>query len=1543
MNKKDQLDNLLGRPPKPTDQIQSTSSNQSQIQEEIQVIEQPSRSYSNPPFQNLRFDDIKSAFKTFKGDKKHNIHQWIIHFEEQATVFQLSEIQKFIFAKRVLEGAAKLFVEYESKATTWNILKAELEEEFGEQLNSATIHHQLSERKKKSKETFIEYFYEMLAIGSRGNVEHKAIITYTIDGLPGSTATKNFMYDARTIKDFKQKLETFELMQPKMTNQPKNIKNNDYQGKRDDKSKNDDEQRCRNCGDKSHNSNSCPNKDKGPKCFKCNSYGHLSRFCTSTQPSEPRRINIIQRESSRKHVTINNSNVKALIDTGSDITGIKESTMITKNIKRHIQKVNEPTKGIGGFINIKEKFNAKICIDNEIYETDCFVLPDKHIDDELIVGLDIINQSKLTMTENGIEMKKNIKKLDFIQKSKKPKKNSNEIENLLNIFYIGKKEQEEIDLTHITDSIIKSTIKSMIYNYKPTQENACPIEMEILLSDEKPIALKPKRMAISEKAEVDKQIDIWLKDDVIEPSYSDFSANLVIVPKKDGTKRMCVDFRQINKKIIKDRFPMPLIEDQLDQLQSGTIFTTLDLTNGFLHVPMKKESRMYTAFVTHSGQYEFKRVPFGLCNSPAVFCRFINVIFRPLITKGIMLTYMDDIIIIATNMNEAIERLDIVLTLAASYNLNIKWKKCSFFHKKITFLGYEIENGKIGPSKSKVKDIHKYKEPKNVKEVQRFLGFTGYFRKFINNYALTAKPLSDLTRNDTKFIFGSDQKIAFETLKNKICKQPVLMIYNKDAETELHTDASKYGTAGILMQKNPDDNQFHPVHYISHKTSAEQEKWISYELELFAIYLAVMKFRNYLLDIHFKIVTDCQALKTAMNKKDVRKIATWLMELQPFNFEIVHRQGSQMQHVDALSRMYVIQTPSLLHNMKKAQYEDEHIMTIIEVIKVKPYNDYVIYNGLLCKFSNSKYTIVVPEAMEMNLILKIHQEGHFKYKKLEALINNEFYIKNLQQKVEKVVNNCIECILAEKKTGKKEGMLHPINKEPIPLDTFHLDHLGPMPSTNKNYNHIFAIVDSFTKFVWLFPVKSTTAIETVDKLKVITNIFGNPRRVITDKGTAFTSLLFKDFCKDENINHIFTTTGVPRGNGQIERINRIIINVLTKLSIDNPENWYKHVNNVQKCINNSYQRAIKMTPFELMFGVHMKQIENEINEIINEEIIDSFTEERKLLRSNAKLQIEKISNENRKTFNQKRKKAHNYKIDDLVAITKTQFSTGAKIKPKLHGPYKVIKSVGNERYEIEKLGQHDGPSKTSTSADNMKPWPTINTLTLMNNENPSTSYDSITSKDNQTKRQFTILIEGNIGTGKSTFLKHLEKFIDFNLLPEPVPHWTNLNGYNLLANLYENPKEWLFPFQSFATLTLYKNHVKKVEKKYKIMERSILSTKHCFVEAAKLNNKLPQAQYDILQKWYEFLEENIKIEIDLIIYLKCEPEICFNRIKKRGRPEEINMSLSHLDLLNKLHNKWLLENNSKIPVVVIDSNLNEDLITSEYDKVIDAILNLKHD
>ncbi|KAK9736412.1 Reverse transcriptase (RNA-dependent DNA polymerase) [Popillia japonica] len=211
---------------------------------------------------------------------------------------------------------------------------------------------------------------------------------------------------------------------------------------------------------------------------------------------------------------------------------------------------------------------------------------------------------------------------------------------------------------------------------------------------------------------------------------------VVIVKKKDGSHRLCIDYRKLNKVVVKDRYPLPLIEDQLDRLQEAGVFSTLDLKNGFFHVPVEEQSRKYTAFVTHNSQYQFLKVPFGFCNSPSVFQRFINTIFSDMARKGIALPYMDDLIIPAKDEDEAVKRLQTVLERSRDYGLEINMKKCRFLQKRVEFLGHVIENGRIEPSDAKTKAVLRFPELKTIKQVQSFLGLTGYFRKFIPQYSV---------------------------------------------------------------------------------------------------------------------------------------------------------------------------------------------------------------------------------------------------------------------------------------------------------------------------------------------------------------------------------------------------------------------------------------------------------------------------------------------------------------------------------------------------------------------------------------------------------------------------------------------------------------------------------------------------------------------------------------------------------------------------------------------------------------------------------------
>jgi len=299
----------------------------------------------------------------------------------------------------------------------------------------------------------------------------------------------------------------------------------------------------------------------------------------------------------------------------------------------------------------------------------------------------------------------------------------------------------------------------------------------------------------------------------------------------------------------------------------------------------------------------------------------------------------------------------------------------------------------------------------------------------------------------------------------------------------------------------------------------------------------------------------------------------------------------------------------------------------------------------------------------------------------------------------------VECIIFNSKAGKKEGFLTPIEKGDRPLMTYHIDHVGPMEMTSKRYNHILAIVDGFSKFVWLYPTRSTGAEEVISCLERQATNFGNPLRIISDRGTAFTAQAFKLYCEEQKIQHLVITTGVPRGNGQVERMHKTVVSMLSKLSHESAGDWYKHVSKVQQIINSTPPRSTLVSPFKILTGIEMRLPNDlELNLLIKESLVMDLDEERELVRATASENIKQLQTENKRVFDLKRKGEIIYKIDDLVAIKRTQYGTGLKLKGKFLGPYKIVKVNKHVRYDVEKLGDDYGPFKTSTVAEYMKPW-----------------------------------------------------------------------------------------------------------------------------------------------------------------------------------------------------------------------------------------------
>ncbi|GFX08471.1 hypothetical protein TNCV_3269601 [Trichonephila clavipes] len=372
-----------------------------------------------------------------------------------------------------------------------------------------------------------------------------------------------------------------------------------------------------------------------------------------------------------------------------------------------------------------------------------------------------------------------------------------------------------------------------------------------------------------------------------------------------------------------------------------------------------------------------------------------------------------------------------------------------------------------------------------------------------------------------------------------------------------------------------------------------------------------------------------------MYKKDLpAKIARWALMLEEFDYKVCHRLGRQMKHVNALSRYPIIMISShdITQTIKEAQNKDEFISQLKSAIKITPSDEYFFKNEILYKLHKNFELVVVKEIMQREIVLLAHAQGHFASKKTESIVSQEFYIPRLTKIFQDVITNCVPCILSSRKAGKQESFLHPIPKGDQPLDCYHCDFLGPLPSTKKCYKHLFT--------VWIYPVKSTSTKDALDKLILQQTIFDNTSKIITDKGSAFTSTEFQKFCQEESIEHIQITTGVPRGNGQIERMHETIIPVLTKLTIEENEKWFKHVHRLQRIMNSTTTRSTKFTPFEVLIGVKMKQKEDlKIKHLLEDELSEQFINKRDTLRYEAKENILRLQNENKKQYYKHRKPA----------------------------------------------------------------------------------------------------------------------------------------------------------------------------------------------------------------------------------------------------------------------------------------------------------------
>ena len=438
-----------------------------------------------------------------------------------------------------------------------------------------------------------------------------------------------------------------------------------------------------------------------------------------------------------------------------------------------------------------------------------------------------------------------------------------------------------------------------VFRDVPSKTNL--IEHDVDVGDSAPIKQHPYRVSPMKKELLDKEVQYMLKNDIIEESQSNWSSPCILVPKHDGGFRFCTDFRKVNDKTKSDSFPIPRIADCIDQIGNAKFVSTFDMLKGYWQVPLTQRAREISAFVTPSGLYQYKVMPFGMKNAPATFQRMVNKLVRDIDgCEG----YIDDVVIFSDNWSDHIRQIERFFQIMREAKLTINLMKSEFGRATVKYLGHIVGQGQVRPLDAKIQTIVKYPIPTSRKELARFLGMAGYYRNFCLNFSEIAAPLTNLLSKKVKFVWTDDCQMAFDKVKLLLQKSPVLKSPDYEKPFKLIIDSSDVGTGSVLVQE-ASDGLDHPVSYFSKKFLKYQKNYSVVEKETLGLVLALEHFDVYLGSAPFKIkvYTDHNPLtflKTMKNKN--QRLVRWSLALQEYNLEIQHIPGSENVVADALSR-----------------------------------------------------------------------------------------------------------------------------------------------------------------------------------------------------------------------------------------------------------------------------------------------------------------------------------------------------------------------------------------------------------------------------------------------------------------------------------------------------------------------------------------------------------------------------------------------------------------------------------------------------------------
>lgn len=866
-----------------------------------------------------------------------------------------------------------------------------------------------------------------------------------------------------------------------------------------------------------------------------------------------------------------------------------------------------------------------------------------------------------------------------------------------------------------------------------------------------PTSVPPYRMTPANKEKLRVELDKLIQDGAVEECDSAWSAPVVLVPKKDGGTRLCVDYRALNSVTTPVSYPLPRMDDLLHSTKKTVYMTTLDLRAGYHQVQVRKEDRDKTSFVTPFGTFRYRVMPFGLRNAPATFQKLIDR-FRSGLPNALVLAYLDDIFILSETFDTHLDDLKCVFERLRLFKLRANRDKCTFASARVKYLGHIVTSEGIHVDGEKTAAITNMLPPRNVKQVQSFIQSCSWYRRFIANFADVSRPLTNLLKKNVTWDWGPTEQDAFDQLKLALTTTPVLQQNDGTKPYTLRTDASAYALGAVLLQTH--DDQEHPIEFASRLLTSAERNYSTTEREALAVVWSLSKFRGYLDSSSVIVATDHQPLKWLLSlKTPTGRLARWALMIQSYNIKFVYVPGKQNHLPDMLSRpvcdhdvastcdiCYVsIDVPKRsADDIRTEQLKDPDVRKIIESFEETTNDDYakwtargyIMTGGVLYRYpdlTDSEEAVLVVPCHERKRVLHQHHDlptaGHYGAERTLQKIARLYYFTGMRQYIQDYVKDCPECQRYKASNQKPAGLVQTpvVNQR---FEVLAIDLFGPLPKNDAGEQWVFIVEDTASKWVELFPLISATAEECAKTL--INEIFlryGCPRRIISDNGVQFVSQVMQQACYYLGIKQNLTPLFHPQAN-MVERKNRDLKPRLAILVGADHTTWSDKLPAVRFAMNSAKCSTTNYTPSYVTFAREIRspdEVGHDLRTITNhsENFLPEITPYLHMITTvlqEARETHDKEQDRQKKYADQSRRPTVEYMPGDKVLValhTKSSAAKGvtSKFDPKRDGPYVVLRKVSKTTYEVADLQNrkvplgvyHTSNLKAYTGADDVEP------------------------------------------------------------------------------------------------------------------------------------------------------------------------------------------------------------------------------------------------